>query len=331
MSMKRLVGFLLLIIGMSFAEGAKHGASRRTDWVPREVLKARRPDRGRSHQGTELQGGSLEGSVVRGAIDSDPERRVGNTVLEGFRFGERPFPVKVAAEMADPCRPPEAGVKLYQLEVHGENPCEGLTLGGAAALSECEREHLEAYRGKAVAVTGGWGERMRFVPATPRQPFSTFSCLSGVIAKCTRLGYRSWAGPELTEMLQTCLRAARADYCGTGTPHTCSNAVMDMADRYGIQRREPSPGDLLEADWTPDGAVCLERPRLPGCSEAQLEGLREAIRKECEAQHHPIRIGGCMTSCAAGDETCGHLMRTWTVPGQMLRCEASQAYCPASW
>jgi hypothetical protein len=171
---------------------------------------------------------------------------------------------------------------------------------------------------------------MSYVSSSERQPFSTFSCLSGGVAKCIRLGYRPWEGEAQAELFQTCIRAMRGDYCGTGMSYTCNGTVVDYADARGIQTRAAdTSGEMLEADWTPDGARCLNTARLPGCSApAEQQELLQAIAKECAAHHHPIQIGGCNESCTEG-QTCGSPMRSWAVAGQTNICPMSMVYCPA--
>jgi hypothetical protein len=313
---------------------ARQRRSPASKWMPKTIRQRLGGHRGESTQGPELQGGTLEGSVVRGAIDSDPARPPAESEFTGFRRGMRPFVMKVVGRMEDPCMPGGSALALYELSMDGENPCAGEALApefDRARMPACAQEHWEAYRGKALAVQGGWGVGMSYVAAPPNQPFSTFTCLSGALAKCMRLGYRPWAGEGQRELLEACIRAMRADYCGTGMSYTCAGTVFDVADASGIQRREAHPpaGETLEADWTPEGARCLNTPRLPGCTESvEIQRLLQVIAEECASHRHPIQVGGCAESCAEGP-TCGSPVRTWAVPGQGNRCEVSNAYCPA--
>ena len=302
--------------------------------IPRSSRRSRSGGRCsvKGTQGQEFQGGTLEGSVVRGAIDSDPLRPLRERAFVGFEQGVRRFTMKVVGEMKDPCLLPEKTLTLYELEIDGKNPCAEESLVPESArtiLPACELEHWDTYRGKALAVEGGWGTQGAYVAPAGRYSFSTFSCLSGVVAKCLRFGYRPWEGGNQGELLQTCVRAARADYCGTGMSYTCEGTLFDVVDVSGIQEREANlPGEMLEADWAPEGAVCLNTPRLPGCSNpADQERLLSVIARECEGNHHAIRIGGCKESCAEG-ATCGRPIRTWAVAGQTNICRTSRDYCP---
>ena len=98
----------------------------------------------------------------------------------------------------------------------------------------------------------------------------TFSCTTGVIAKCYRWGYRPWVTGygDLTAMHWACTRMARADYCGDGVSHTHDGTLINMWDTLPapgpIQRRAgplQSLGMLFEAGWDTGGAVCLSRAR----------------------------------------------------------------------
>jgi hypothetical protein len=119
----------------------------------------------------------------------------------------------------------------------------------------------------------------------------TFSCTTGVVAKCYRWGYRPWVTGygDLVAMHWTCTRLARADYCGIGTTHTRDDTdvnVWDNLPRPGPILKHgtfvplplplplplPPPGMLFEAGWNTGGAVCMSRTRwvLGGLIVAQL-------------------------------------------------------------
>jgi hypothetical protein len=98
----------------------------------------------------------------------------------------------------------------------------------------------------------------------------TFGCTTGVIAKCYRWGYRPWVTGygDLAAMHWTCTRAARADYCGNGTPHTHDGTKINVWDRLPAPGPIQSHGGLLpplgmlfEAGWNTGGAVCLSHAR----------------------------------------------------------------------
>lgn len=95
----------------------------------------------------------------------------------------------------------------------------------------------------------------------------TISCTLGVVAKCVRWGYPPWSkgpgGEDLAPFHASCVRMARADYCGDGQPHTKEGTSIDNFDDLGIQTRGAAddPSYVFEAGWTPQGAVCVNHTR----------------------------------------------------------------------
>jgi hypothetical protein len=142
-------------------------------------------------------------------------------------------------------------VGLYALELDGKNVC--------------------GTNGKGLFVSGAWDQSGRHVDQLTvgnQTVTNTFSCTSGVIAKCVLWGYRPWAvGASLH---QACTRMARADYCGDGAPHTENGTTIDMFDRYGLQAPANAPHLSFEAGWAEDGAVCVNEPRYD-CHGPQAE------------------------------------------------------------
>lgn len=91
----------------------------------------------------------------------------------------------------------------------------------------------------------------------------TMACRDGALAKCVEWGYYPW---EHADYHQACTRAARADYCGDGLPHTLQGLLIHVLDELGIQEAEPNVTYEVEAEWGPDGATCVnpEWRRLSG-------------------------------------------------------------------
>ncbi|WAS94909.1 ADYC domain-containing protein [Nannocystis punicea] len=106
----------------------------------------------------------------------------------------------------------------------------------------------------------------------------TFACRGAALAKCVEWGYRPWAAAgsrSLADHHQACTRMVRADYCGDGRSHTFDGTPIDVFDRLGraVQRASTldAPGWGIEAEWGPDGAVCLgEQLRLAMVADAGL-------------------------------------------------------------
>jgi hypothetical protein len=101
---------------------------------------------------------------------------------------------------------------------------------------------------------------------------ATFACRGGALAKCVEMGYRPWASATLHAYHQACARMIRADYCGDGVSHTVTGTTIHVLDAIGVQNADPNVSYAVEAEWGPNGAVCLNpaNTRLPnqtiGCS-----------------------------------------------------------------
>ena len=122
---------------------------------------------------------------------------------------------------------------------------------------------------KAIPLSGSWDRTGKH----HENGRITFACTNGVLAKCVRFGYKPWTtvqGRSLRDFHQACTRMVRADYCGNGRAHTKDGTAIDIYDRLSIQTRTPQSGMILEAAWSPDGAVFIDRTRWPE-SLAQIE------------------------------------------------------------
>jgi hypothetical protein len=104
--------------------------------------------------------------------------------------------------------------------------------------------------------------------------FFSLGCTHAAIAKCVRMGYEPWKSIEecdasgtcrtvpLRAYHQACTRMVRADYCGDGKSHTTNGVPINVWDDYGIQERAGVSSDFLrDAEWSPDGAVCVSNFR----------------------------------------------------------------------
>ena len=96
----------------------------------------------------------------------------------------------------------------------------------------------------------------------------TLACVDAALGKCASWGYHPWAsqgGEPLADYHQACTRLVRADYCGDGTPHTLDGTPIHVLDPLGIEKVDPYASYVVEAEWGPDGAVCLNpaNTRLP--------------------------------------------------------------------
>lgn len=140
--------------------------------------------------------------------------------------------------------PTVSDLRLYTLEWQGENLCGD---GGSGLFVPGIWDETGA-RSDSLAESTGSGSID-----------TTFSCTTGVIAKCVVWGYRPWS--EGVTIHEACTRMARADYCGDGVPHTQNGTLIDMFDQRGIQEAVADDGMSFEAGWGPNGAVCVREPR----------------------------------------------------------------------
>jgi ADYC domain/Pentapeptide repeats (8 copies) len=103
----------------------------------------------------------------------------------------------------------------------------------------------------------------------------TVACQGSALAKCAEWGYAPWASDIVesdegnvnqhniarAELHQACTRMVRGDYCGDGTAHTVAGTMINIWDNFKIQERDTGSTMPLEAEWSPDGAVCVKHTR----------------------------------------------------------------------
>jgi hypothetical protein len=158
------------------------------------------------------------------------------------------------------------GLPHYSLVTEdGENICDGATAG--------------------LFIPGVWddsGARHDSLLIDGESVSMTYSCTSGVIAKCARWGFNPWEG--YADLHQTCTRMARADYCGDGVAHTQNGTTIDVFDREGIQVQESGEEFVFEAGWGPDGAVCVNKPRYAGEPTCWADKPRCADWEDAQAE-----------------------------------------------
>jgi hypothetical protein len=122
----------------------------------------------------------------------------------------------------------------------------------------------------------------------------TFACDGGVLAHCVDAGYKPWRRAQqcngedcrvvnLADHHQACTRMLRGDFCGDGTAHTEDNVAINHYDGFGI--RSDSEDWTFEAEWTADGATCMNEQRLPTHTPACAADL---VREDCGAPDHLV-------------------------------------------
>jgi hypothetical protein len=116
---------------------------------------------------------------------------------------------------------------------------------------------------EAIPIAGSWD------PSGIHNPIvgTTFACRDGAAGKCLYCHrYLPWiSGSDQENLLQSCTRMVRADYCGTGMDNTIGGTPIISGDflNQHIWNPFPSPPDsfFYEATWGPDGAFCVNRQR----------------------------------------------------------------------
>ena len=86
----------------------------------------------------------------------------------------------------------------------------------------------------------------------------SLACRGSTFAKCAELGYK--ADNLLDTYHQACTRALRADYCGDGQSHTINGTEINIYDKLGVQT--DTLDWTVESNWTPDGALCINKARV---------------------------------------------------------------------
>lgn len=121
----------------------------------------------------------------------------------------------------------------------------------------------------------------------------TFACENAAVGKCVLFGYRPWAtaaecdafgrcrDQPLSAWHQACTRMVRADYCGDGRAHTRNGTPINIWDPLGIQMREAISGISLEAEWTQEGAVCIQHTRWLRADTTQAETDLQYVQRVC--------------------------------------------------
>jgi hypothetical protein len=199
------------------------------------------------------------------------------------QVGDERIDLRIAAVEPDAT---DATIEWYVLEYEGESICgeggRGLFVGGVWDESGARHE--------------SW--------ADADDISHTFSCETGVLAKCVEWGYAQHTAGVAAH--QTCTRMARADYCGSGEPHTVDGTVIDVFDTLGVQQSDASLDLAFEAGWGPDGALCVSQPRW---LELASDGEEIAVScweqlPACDTAEDAIAAGATLMNRSAPQTLC---------------------------
>jgi hypothetical protein len=128
-----------------------------------------------------------------------------------------------------------------------------------------------------ISIIGAGGEPGDFCKPDPRGLRAAFplpdgaggfrlTCTSGAEGKCVLLGYRPWdtrSDIPMGDLHRACIHMLRADYGGDDRPATRDGTLIDLYDRFGIQKADMLPDMDFEAAWGAQGAICVAHPRVP--------------------------------------------------------------------
>jgi hypothetical protein len=208
---------------------------------------------GKSLNGISLNGISLSGASLTGVSVSNTQLRgtkSGATVSGAQLVGATmtgqmtdSSPVDLRIDASTTLAAPNTDVRVYTISYNttaGWQPlCTDPTLGNQAIL-----------------FPGTWN--LTTVKHQADANLFTVACRGATFAKCEELGYK---GDSLIDTyLETCIRALRADYCGDGVTHTVDGTLINIYDKLNIQA--DTLAWSLESNWTPDGAVCINKGRI---------------------------------------------------------------------
>ena len=98
------------------------------------------------------------------------------------------------------------------------------------------------------------------------RPEVTIACIGTAEVRWSRSvigrGPRGRTAP-ICRISQACVRALRADYCGSGHSHGGFGTGLALYDRLGIRPLQGAAGMSFEAAWGENGASCVNHMRPP--------------------------------------------------------------------
>ena len=151
----------------------------------------------------------------------------------------------------------QAAADLWAYKLSYQTDTGWVTYCRDAAGAEVEAYALNGVWSLAEGVAGG-GNR------TAVTNKFTFACrVTGALGKCVDFGYVPWrtvGGTTLLSYHDTCVRAVRADWCGDGKAWTVDGTTINLYDRKLVQTDTDTWSP--EAEWSPNGAVCLNTTRV---------------------------------------------------------------------
>lgn len=127
-------------------------------------------------------------------------------------------------------------------------------------------EHALLFEGDRIDAKG------KTVSAIADDLWFNIGCAAHALSKLYLTGHTRAAGGDgfmtTTDHRQTMLKMLVADYCGDGIPFTVAGTPLSWHDANSWMTHAPALHSI-EARWTPNGASCLEHPRIDVNSSPQ--------------------------------------------------------------
>ena len=106
---------------------------------------------------------------------------------------------------------------------------------------------------------------------------------------------------------QSMLKLLAADYCGTGKAFTVGGQRLEWKDAEGTMKLPLFARTQVEARWTPQGAACLQVPRVaahptPASQDEFGDNIETQIFEEC------WNAGKLLPLCEGGSDAGYHLI-----------------------
>jgi hypothetical protein len=196
--------------------------------------------------------------------------------------------VEYRAHPPDGSTPPV--IETYKFFIQGDGPFGAwLCQNGAPAADPGEPMPMTLH--SAVVFEG---ERInatrKYISPTLNTRWFNIGCAESAVAKLHLYGHTkasSVAGFHTTiAERQTMLKMLVADYCGTGKPFTVAGQPLFWEDDQETMVVPFWIAKTLEARWTPNGAACLNTPRVIASSSEDAAiafptGVERAIAAAC--------------------------------------------------
>lgn len=226
------------------------------------------------------------GAIVNGVVLGSSKFTYGGTTGAGFTGATfnatlsdgKIIPLKITAVR-------QAATDLWAYKLSYQTDAGWVTYCRDAAGAEVEAYPLNGVWSLSEGAPGGGG---RTAPAG----MFTFACrVTGAVGKCVDFGYVPWrtvGGTLLQSYHDTCVRAVRADWCGDGRAWTVDGTTINLHDRKLVQTDTDTWAP--EAEWSPTGAVCLNKDRV---AKGELRG---ELFPDCAKTRQTATCGTAFTS-----------------------------------